>query len=157
MYESGLSKTAKFLFLILVLLLGYLFIHLSGCSKNPYDTPYVFELQSGKQETVYLEVADTPEKFEKGLMYREKMPENAGMLFQLEYPRVLVMWMKNTIMPLDMIFFGEDGKIVKIVENTTPYSLDHIHPGQPVMGVVELNAGSAQRLGIKVGDKIRAQ
>ena len=82
------------------------------------------------------------------------MNENAGMLFFSDYPHDIQMWMKDTLIPLDMIFFDEKGKIVHIHPNAVPNDLTVISSGMDVMGVIELNGGRTEQLNIKVGDVI---
>lgn len=101
-----------------------------------------------------VEIADTPEKSQLGLMFREHLDDDKGMLFVLPQKHPLYMWMKNTYISLDMLFFDTDGKIVKIIPNTTPFS-EQILPSEiSVAGVLEVNAGIAQKLNIQVGDYI---
>ena len=82
------------------------------------------------------------------------MASNAGMLFDFEHIEPVTMWMKNTLISLDMLFLDDLGTIVFIARNTQPGSLRHISPGRPVRGVLELNAGTAARLGIKRGNRV---
>lgn len=100
-----------------------------------------------------VEVARTPQEQENGLMFRRKLAPNHGMLFLFSPPRDVGMWMKNTYVPLDM-FFIRGGKIVRIAENATPESLKLISSGQPVSAVLEVPGGTAQRIGVKAGDKV---
>ena len=99
-----------------------------------------------------VEVADTASERSQGLMNRPSMAKSAGMLFVYEDENDVMMWMKNTYLPLDMLFLNSEGKIVYIEENTTPLSTRTISSGRNVIGVLELNAGTALRLGIKAGD-----
>ena len=101
-----------------------------------------------------VEIATTDEERTKGLMYRKSLPEGTGMLFDFGEERVVVMWMKNTYVPLDMIFIRANGTIARIAENTTPLSEAHISSGTPVKGVLELLAGAARKYGIMPGDKV---
>lgn len=112
------------------------------------------ETGAGSRDFV-VEVARTTEEQGKGLMYRREMAPDAGMLFV--YPAVsrVTMWMKNTFIPLDMLFIGAEGRITHIVERTVPQSNELIGSNGPVRAVLELNAGTASRLGIKVGDQVR--
>lgn len=87
----------------------------------------------------------------QGLMHVEQMPDNAGMLFIFRAPGPIGMWMKNTVMSLDMVFIGADGRIGRIAANTKPFSLDTINSGFDALGVLELKAGTAARLGIEAG------
>ena len=101
-----------------------------------------------------VEIADTPEKSKIGLMFRKQLDDDKGMLFLLPEKQHLYMWMKNTYIPLDMLFFDSDGKIVKITTNTTPLSLKILPSDIPVAGVLEVNAGTAKKLNINVGDYV---
>ncbi len=107
-------------------------------------------------QTVMLqaEIADTPELRERGLMFRQMMPDDSAMLFDFVEPKPVAMWMKNTLVSLDMLFVREDGTIAAIAQNTVPQSLDTISVQEPVRGVVELAAGTAKRLGLKKNDKV---
>lgn len=96
-------------------------------------------------------IADDNKRREQGLMLVKAMPADGGMLFLYERPQLITMWMKNTLIPLDMLFIRADGHIARIAENTTPMSEKHIESKENVVGVLELNAGSAARLGIQAG------
>lgn len=87
----------------------------------------------------------------QGLMHVADMPDDAGMLFIFRAPGPISMWMKNTVMSLDMLFIGADGRIGRIAANTKPFSLDTIPSGFDALGVLELKAGTASRLGIEPG------
>lgn len=101
-----------------------------------------------------IELADTPESRANGLMYRTSLPADAGMLFDFGTVAPVVMWMKNTLIPLDMLFVRKDGTIAAIAERTVPESLTLIESAVPVLAVLEINGGSAARLGIRAGDKL---
>ncbi len=101
-----------------------------------------------------IELADEDEERRLGLMYRTEMAEDAGMLFDFETPQPISMWMKNTLIPLDMAFINEDGIIMRIAPNTTPRSLTSIHSGSHVVAVLEVNGGTFERLNIKEGDRV---
>lgn len=101
-----------------------------------------------------IELALTPAQQARGLMFRRAMPADAGMLFVHPRDQVVNMWMRNTVLPLDMLFAAADGRIVRIVERTVPQSLDNISSGAPVRAVLEVNAGTARRLGVKPGDRL---
>jgi hypothetical protein len=101
-----------------------------------------------------VEVADEPEEITKGLMFRESMAPDAGMIFDLGQPREAAMWMKNTLIPLDMLFMDPAGKVIAIARNTVPGSLRTVSPGVPVKAVLELNGGRAAELGIEPGDTV---
>jgi hypothetical protein len=88
-------------------------------------------------------------------MFRKSLAEDAGMLFDYDPPQEVSFWMKNTLIPLDIIFIGTDGRIIKIAARTTPLSLDPIPSGGTVRGVFEIRGGGAAKLGIEVGDRVR--
>ena len=101
-----------------------------------------------------IEVATTAKERELGLMFRTSLPADGGMLFLYETPQPIAMWMKNTIIPLDMIFIDDWGRVHRIEPNTEPFSLDPIPSDGDVLGILEVNAGVAEKIGLKVGDKI---
>jgi uncharacterized membrane protein (UPF0127 family) len=101
-----------------------------------------------------VEIAATPEAQEKGLMFRKDLAPDKGMLFPMDPPRLASFWMKNTIIPLDMIFVRTDGSIAFIGANIAPYSREPVSAGIPVAAVLELSGGRAAALGIKEGDRV---
>jgi uncharacterized protein len=101
-----------------------------------------------------VELAETPAQMEQGLMFRRSLPEDAGMLFDYKQPTVATMWMRNTFIPLDMLFVDAQGRIVNIRERAVPQSDEIIAAAAPVRAVIELNGGTAARLGIAPGDKV---
>ena len=101
-----------------------------------------------------VEIADTEAMREKGLMFRKKLPEGQGMLFDFHQDQDVAFWMKNTYIPLDMIFIRGDGRILRIAQNTTPMSTALIPSGGPVRAVLEVIAGTADKLGIAAGDRV---
>jgi hypothetical protein len=104
--------------------------------------------------TIDIEVADDDAEREQGLMYRDAMAENAGMLFMMETEELQTFWMKNTIISLDIVYADAGKRIVSISKNCKPYSLAQIPSGKPALYVVEVNAGYTTKHGIKVGDLI---
>ena len=104
--------------------------------------------------TINIEVADSDAEREQGLMYRESMAENEGMLFLMGAEALQSFWMKNTIISLDILYADSDRRIVSIHKNCKPYSLDQIPSGQPASYVVEVNAGYCDKYGIEPGDLI---
>jgi uncharacterized protein len=100
-----------------------------------------------------IELALTGPQMEQGLMFRHSLAPDAGMLFDFGAPINVTMWMKNTLIPLDMLFLDGGGRIVDIHERAVPQSLDMISAKGPSRYVIELNGGTAERLGIKPGDK----
>ena len=109
---------------------------------------------NGARHAFRVWVADTSERQMQGLMFVRDLPADEGMLFVHERPRVANMWMKNTFVPLDMLFIDARGRIVTIIENTTPHSLDTLSSGRPVLGVLELRGGEVARRGIRTGDRV---
>ncbi len=101
-----------------------------------------------------VEMAVTPEEKRTGLMFRRAMADDHGMLFVYDGEAVRTMWMRNTILPLDMIFVGADGEIVSIHEDAVPFDETTISSRVPAMAVLEVNAGIADGLDIAVGDRV---
>ena len=99
-------------------------------------------------------MADDEQRRARGLMFVKHLNGNDGMLFVYPQPQTIAMWMKNTFIPLDMLFVAPDGKVTRVVENTEPQSLKTIESGAPVLGVVELAAGTAARLKIAPGAQV---
>ncbi len=110
--------------------------------------------RAGVRHAFSVELATTPEQLTQGLMYRRTMAADAGMLFDFGMDRPVSMWMRNTLIPLDMLFITRDGTIVGIRERAVPGSLEVISSPQPVRGVLELNGGTAHRLDLGVGDRV---
>jgi uncharacterized membrane protein (UPF0127 family) len=109
----------------------------------------------GTEHDFSVEMALSPEQIEIGLMSRTSVPADGGMLFDLGPPQQARFWMCNTVIPLDMVFIKADGTIDSIAENTVPQSLATVESKGPVRATLELAAGTAARLGIRVGDKVR--
>lgn len=109
---------------------------------------------SGGERAFSVEVMRTDAERAKGLMYRRYMPEDRGMLFDFKQVAPVAMWMQNTYIPLDMLFIRADGTIARIEEHTEPLSTRTIPSGEPVLAVLELNAGTSAKLGIKAGDRV---
>lgn len=101
-----------------------------------------------------VEVARTADEQARGLMFRESLPADGGMIFPMKPPRVASFWMKNTVIPLDMIFIRADGTIARIASETVPYSLEPVDSGEPVVAVLELAGGKATALGIAEEDTV---
>ena len=101
-----------------------------------------------------VELATTEEERSQGLMFRKKLAQNRGMLFIYKSERVVSMWMKNTFIPLDMLFIDKNGFITHLVKQTRPLSLDIISSMGNVLGVLELLGGTSDSLGIRSGDRV---
>jgi uncharacterized membrane protein (UPF0127 family) len=111
------------------------------------------ETKSGVHKfTVEMAVSDRQQA--QGLMFRRSMAPDAGMLFDYKRPTRITMWMKNTYIPLDMIFIGADGRIINIAQRTVPQSETTIPSRGLALAVLEVNGGTAARLGIKPGDRV---
>ena len=115
-----------------------------------------FKTPAGKSiSEIEIELADTPQKREMGLMYRTSMKENQGMLFIFDTEERQSFWMKNTEIPLDIIFVNEEKTVVHIAENCEPYSLKQIPSFEYAMYVVEVNAGYMRKNNVQVGSTIK--
>ncbi len=107
------------------------------------------------QATFTIELADDPQERSKGLMFVEQMATLEGMLFIYEEPQSVSFWMKNTLIPLDMLFVGPTGEVLNVHENAVPGDLTAIPGGDGVLAVLEINGGLAARLGIAAGDVLQ--
>ena len=101
-----------------------------------------------------IELATTDQQRILGLMYRRALAADAGMLFLYDRPQPAAMWMKNTFISLDMIFIGPDGRVHRIEAHTEPFSTEVISSEGDVRGILEVNAGTADAIGLKVGDEV---
>jgi uncharacterized membrane protein (UPF0127 family) len=111
---------------------------------------------SGKKTRAFtVELAQTSMQQAKGLMFRTELADNAGMIFPFPEPRMASFWMKNTVIPLDIIFVRTNGTIESIAENTIPYSTTQVASGEPVGAVLELRGGLSAELGISAGDTVK--
>jgi hypothetical protein len=108
----------------------------------------------GSAHAVRVWIADTPERQSQGLMYVRDLPADEGMLFVNREPRPMSMWMKNTFIPLDMLFIDARGRVLHIFERTVPHSLETLGHPAPVKAVLELRGGEVARRGLKVGDRV---
>ncbi len=129
-------------------------LHFTACRGDPR---VVIATSGGKEAAFEVEVADTSSKREMGLMYRRELATDHGMLFIFPDESVLTFWMKNTPIPLDMIFIGSDLKIVGIVREAVPFTESARTVGLPSRYVLEITGGAAQKRGIQVGDKVRVE
>jgi uncharacterized protein len=116
--------------------------------------PIVIETRSARRHEIEAWRADTPQTHEQGLMFVREMREDQAMIFVYEPPRYVAMWMKNTLLPLDMLFVNQYGCVVSVKRNARPGSLATIAADTPVSLVVELKGGTATTLGVDVGDKV---
>ncbi len=142
--------------LVVAAALSFLFPLIAGPAQAPAAgdlQPLEITTKSGVH-VFAVEMASTPEEQAKGLMFRRHLPEGQGMLFDFHREQPTSFWMKNTYIPLDMIFIRGDGRILRIAENTVPLSEALVTSGGPVRAVLEVNAGTARKLGIAPGDRV---
>lgn len=109
---------------------------------------------SGRRHAFEVEVAQSARQMAQGLMFRRVLAKDAGMLFDFGRPQPVSMWMKNTLIPLDMLFIDAEGRVIGIAERTIPMSTAVISAPSPARAVLEVNAGTAAQLGIAAGDRI---
>lgn len=140
--------------LVVAMLISFAVIGVTACQAQPQ----VSIVTKGGREIVFqVEVADTPAKREMGLQYRRDLPESRGMIFLFPGEEQQSFWMKNTPIALDMIFISAERKIVGVVENTVPFSLDSRSVRGRSQYVLEINGGLSRRHGFKPGDSVRFQ
>jgi uncharacterized membrane protein (UPF0127 family) len=125
---------------------------LAACDPTPQVA--IVSADNSKRAAVKVEIADTPDARELGLMYRNHLDEDAGMLFVFPSPSDTHFWMKNTVIPLDMIFADAHGKVVGIVANARPYSEAMVGGFDGTLYVLEVNGGYAARHRIVAGDRL---
>lgn len=145
---------------VLVVFLALLAIAFAACADAPAKSGDERALSSLMIETdrgpvgFTVELALTPQQQARGLQGRRALAADSGMLFDFGPSSSVAMWMKDTYIPLDMLFIANDGRIIAVAANTTPLSLDVIRPPGLVRAVLELNAGTAARLGLRVGQRV---
>ncbi len=108
----------------------------------------------GRRHRFTVEIADTDERRQVGLMHRRQLAPDAGMLFDFKRDQVVAMWMRNTLIPLDMLFITRDGEVLNIAERTVPLSEVSVYSAGPVRAVLEVAGGTSARLGLKPGDRV---
>ncbi|WP_371742195.1 DUF192 domain-containing protein [Pseudoruegeria sp. HB172150] len=128
--------------------------HGGGAWAACSDSSAEFRTESGQTQFT-VEIADDREEITQGLMHRESMPAKAGMLFVYPQPATVAFWMRNTLIPLDMIFMGADGVVRKVHENAVPLDETPIPGGNDIQFVLEVNGGMAALLGITPGSEMR--
>jgi uncharacterized protein len=125
-----------------------------GADLQQFPTSELTIISSTGPHRFKVELAETPAQMTQGLMFRTNLAPDAGMLFDYKQPTAATMWMRNTFIPLDMLFVDAKGRIVNIHQRAVPQSLDVIAAAAPVRAVIELNGGTASRLGIEPGDRV---
>lgn len=138
----------KHLIFILIVIISLLSL---SCTKTKELKKHAVLFINGRSLNV--EIAATDKERQKGLMYRDKLDENEGMVFVFEKKKILDFWMKNTSIPLSIAFLDKNGNVVDIF-NMTPYSLEPVTSTKRCNYAVEVNMGFFKRCGLKVGDKI---
>jgi uncharacterized protein len=136
-----------------LLVIALLLAALPAWALESFSTSELTIDTAGGPQKFTIELALTDAQMEQGLMFRRSMAPNAGMLFDFKHPTNVAMWMKNTVIPLDMLFLDEQGRIIDIHQRAVPYSTDIIAGKVPARYVIELNGGTVARLGIKTGDQ----
>lgn len=140
----------------IVLLCGCAATAPAAHSQEARTEPLQIVTGGGKTLRFKVEVVDTEASRERGLMYRMSLPRDRGMLFDFKQPQEQVsFWMKNTFIPLDIIFISPDGQIINIAKQAKPFDETPLPSAGPVLGVLEINGGEADQLGIGPGDKVR--
>ncbi len=149
------SKQLKFTLSRLLLLCLLIIVSASIThANNERLTSLTILSESNIEHKFQVELAISQVEKNKGLMFRQELPRNQGMLFLYDTPKVVEMWMKNTYIPLDIIFIDDKGKIINIAKNTQPHSLKVVASHAPAIAALELNAGTTNELSIKMGDKV---
>lgn len=126
----------------------------AAAALERFDTAPLTIETAERSITLTVELADSGAQKAQGLMFRRTLAEDHGMLFDYGAPKTIRMWMRNTFIPLDMIFIGADGRVVDIAERTTPMSERIIASRAPARAVLEVNGGAADRWGVAVGDRV---
>lgn len=128
----------------------------AGAALAAACAPDRVQLRGGWGQAAFrVEIADTEATRTRGLMFRETLPKGAGMLFVYERPQTAAFWMKNTLIPLDIIFLDQQGRVTRVHERAVPGDLTPIPGGDEVFAVLEINAGLARRYGIAAGSQMR--
>lgn len=126
---------------------------LAACQPDNTRTPLEIHTANNVQH-FQIEIVRTPDQKERGLMFRESMPSDHGMLFLFPSPQTVQFWMENTLIPLDMLFIRKDGTIVQIHPMAKPHDETLISSGKPVSMVLEILGGEAEKQHIAVGDRV---
>ena len=154
MPQTALSLVLKYFKRLLVFSLTFVVIKIA-VAGDFYDRGTLEILTNNGSHRFVVELAKTPEEHKKGLMHRDSLPINTGMLFMFKKMEIRHMWMLNTLISLDMLFTDADKKIIKIEQNTQALSKKIISSEFPALWVLELRGGTSERLGLKVGDRLR--
>src|SRR5262249_54743244 len=153
--RKSYMMTRRTVSLVAAAIAANLFAFAAGAQLQRFATSELTIVSATGPHRFTVEVAETPEQMQQGLMFRRNMAADAGMLFDYKTPTVATMWMRNTLIPLDMLFVDAQGRIVNAHQRAVPQSLDMIAAAAPVRAVIELNGGTAARLGIAPGDQVQ--
>ena len=152
---TGFTRPSGAVCLASAVLALFLCLAFSAAAGEKFDSqPLAIVTKDGKSHAFTVELAVTPRQREQGLMNRREMAADHGMLFAFGETRQVFMWMKNTYIPLDMLFIARDGKVRAIKENAEPLSEAIIDSKGPIDFVLELNGGTVERLGIRAGNRV---
>ena len=136
------------------MLLTLSLLAMAGSAVAQERVPLTIEAAGGARHQFQVEIADDDAERSQGLMYRRELATDHGMLFVFERPTMIAMWMKNTPLPLDMLFISADGEVVDLHERAVPFSLDTIAANLRARYVLEVIGGTVDRLGLAVGDTV---
>ena len=140
---------------IAVIVIGINLSYADTIRVPPFEKSTVTIFSKYGNHKFQVEVAKTISQQRRGLMYRRSMDRDAGMLFVYSVPQILKMWMKNTLLPLDLLFIDTNGLIASVKERATPGSEQTISSGEPAIAVLELNGGTVSRLNIVPSDRVK--
>lgn len=150
--KRALAQIPSIASLVALLLVAWLAFGANRLAAQEFQPLTI--VSGGERHAFEVEIADTPQARAQGLMFRRSMPLDRGMLFDFGRVDMVSMWMRNTYIPLDMLFIRPDGVIARIARDTEPLSERSITSGEPVLAVLELNAGVTARLGVAPGDRV---
>lgn len=153
--QKKLLATGALLITILLVFIGYFkFVYKSETRTESKD-PATIIFNNSNHTQITAEIADEPQEHAQGLMYRKDLPEGEGMLFIFSSESDLTFWMKNTYIPLDIIFLNKEKEIIKIHKNATPLNSEILYPSDgPAQFVIEINGGLTEEWGIKEGQSV---
>ena len=149
-FDRVLLRPSWWIVMVAVVAAG---IHAAAAQVAFEESPLTIDAAHDRYE-FQVELAVSPEQRRQGLMFRESLEEDRGMLFDFGSPQRATMWMRNTYVPLDMLFIDADGRITQIAANTQPLSDAVVASREPVRAVLELRGGVSAKLGIEPGDRV---
>lgn len=159
--KSAANAAGRTVLLLTLLILGPVAAPVLQAQSEMLDlatfphSELTIEARGGTSHAFKVWLADSEPRQRQGLMFVRDLPADQGMLFVNDRPRPASFWMKNTYIPLDLLFIDAGGKVLHIFERATPLSLEPMGIDAPVRAVLEIGGGEAARRGIRVGDKVR--